>query len=184
MSTKSWKNHPKKLHTSWDFFSLCSPDCPKLPRTSFPYYRFFYPAISCEISGLEVSNPVSKSPLCQVRQHNLCICGPMFIFLGGFSVLLCIRSLAWVFRHAPFLFWKVSPYPQQDITVSRKCIWIHGKTYIQRLLTHHFESFNCSNTLFMTFWIFLTFKWCSKKIVRFNCFAGKIIRNLVLKRFT
>ena len=31
-------------------FSLCSPDCPKQPRTSFPFYKFFYPTISCKIS--------------------------------------------------------------------------------------------------------------------------------------
>ena len=129
---------------------------------------------------LKVSNPVSKSPLCRVWQHNLCICGPMFIFLGGFSVLLCIRSLAWVFRHAPFLFWKVSPYPQQDITVSRKCIWIHGKTYIQSLLTHHFESFNCSNTLFMTFWIFSNVQMMLKKTCQIQLFFRK---NLYLIRY-
>ena len=29
---------------------LCSPDCPKQPRTSFPFYKFFYPTILCRIS--------------------------------------------------------------------------------------------------------------------------------------
>ena len=100
----------------------------------------------------------------------------MFIFLGGFSVLLCIRSLAWVFRHAPFLFWKVSPYPQQDTTVSRKCIWIHGKTYIQSLLTHHFESFNCSNTLFMTFWIFSNVQMMLEKTCQIQLFRRKNLK--------
>ena len=100
----------------------------------------------------------------------------MFIFLGGFSVLLCIRSLAWVFRHAPFLFWKVSPYPQQDTTVSRKCIWIHGKTYIQSLLTHHFESFNCSNTLFMTFWIFSNVQMMLEKTCQIQLFCRKNLK--------
>ena len=33
------------------FFSLCSPDCPKQPRTSFPFYKFFYPTISGRISA-------------------------------------------------------------------------------------------------------------------------------------
>ena len=53
MSTKSWKNHPKKLHTygSWEFFFLCSPACPKQPRTSFLFYNFFYPTISARISA-------------------------------------------------------------------------------------------------------------------------------------
>ena len=32
-------------------FFLCSPDCPKQPRTSFPFYKFFYPTISDRISG-------------------------------------------------------------------------------------------------------------------------------------
>ena len=32
-------------------FFLCSPDCPKQPRTSFPFYKFFYTTISCRISG-------------------------------------------------------------------------------------------------------------------------------------
>jgi hypothetical protein len=42
------------LHTygSWEFFSL-QPNCPKQPRTSFPFYKFFYPAISGKISGLD-----------------------------------------------------------------------------------------------------------------------------------
>ena len=30
------------------FFSLCSPDCPKQPRTSFPFYKFFYPIVSAK----------------------------------------------------------------------------------------------------------------------------------------
>jgi len=40
------------LHTygSWDFF-LCISDCPKQFRTSFPFYKFFYPIISARISG-------------------------------------------------------------------------------------------------------------------------------------
>ena len=35
-------------------FFLCSPDCPKQPRTSFPFYKFFYPTISGRISGCSV----------------------------------------------------------------------------------------------------------------------------------
>ena len=47
------KNHPKKLHTygSWKFFSLCSPDCQKQPRTSFSFYKLFYPIVSAKVSG-------------------------------------------------------------------------------------------------------------------------------------
>ena len=41
----------KKLHTygSWEFFFLCSTYCPKQPRTSFPFYKFFYPTTCCKI---------------------------------------------------------------------------------------------------------------------------------------
>ena len=31
-------------------FIICSPDCPKQPRTSFPFYELFYPTISGRIS--------------------------------------------------------------------------------------------------------------------------------------
>ena len=50
---KKLKKHPKKLHTygSWELFFLCSPACTKQPRTSFPFYNFFYLTISARISG-------------------------------------------------------------------------------------------------------------------------------------
>ena len=32
-------------------FFLCSPDCAKQPRTSFPFYKFFYPIVSAKVSG-------------------------------------------------------------------------------------------------------------------------------------
>ena len=40
---KKLKNQPKKLHTfgSWEFSF-----CPKQPRTSFPFNKFFDPTIS------------------------------------------------------------------------------------------------------------------------------------------
>ena len=31
-------------------FFLCCPDCPKQPRISFPFYKFFCTTISCRIS--------------------------------------------------------------------------------------------------------------------------------------
>ena len=48
------KKHLEKVHTygSWDSFFLCSPDCPKQPRTSFPFYKFFYTTISGRIPNL------------------------------------------------------------------------------------------------------------------------------------
>ena len=35
---------------AFECFFLCSPDCPKQPITSFPFYKFFYPTISGGIS--------------------------------------------------------------------------------------------------------------------------------------
>ena len=51
------KKPPQKvayLYDSCDFFSLCSPACPKQCRTSYPFYKFFYPSISCRISALNI----------------------------------------------------------------------------------------------------------------------------------
>ena len=44
----------QKLHNygSWKFFFLCSHDCPKQPRTSFPFYKFFYQTISGRVSAV------------------------------------------------------------------------------------------------------------------------------------
>ena len=36
-------------------FSLCSPDCPKHPRNSFPFYKFFYLIVSAKVSGSSVN---------------------------------------------------------------------------------------------------------------------------------
>ena len=53
MPTKSWKTTPKSgilMASESVFFFLCSPNCPKQPRTLFLFYKLFYPAISCKIS--------------------------------------------------------------------------------------------------------------------------------------
>ena len=52
LPSKNWKNHPKKLHycDNWDFFFFAA-HCPKHPRTSFLFYRFFYPIVSAKVSG-------------------------------------------------------------------------------------------------------------------------------------
>ena len=34
------------------FFFLCSHDCPKQPRTSFPFYNLFYITVSCRIYAM------------------------------------------------------------------------------------------------------------------------------------
>ena len=51
MPTKSWKKNLKKLLTygSWKGFFLCSPACPKEPRSSFPFYKFSYTFICAKI---------------------------------------------------------------------------------------------------------------------------------------
>ena len=33
-------------------FFLCSPDCPKQPRTSFPFYKFFYDVQPSRVGSL------------------------------------------------------------------------------------------------------------------------------------
>ena len=45
---KKWKKPPHKAAYLWQLgvFFLCSPDCPKEPRTSFQFYKFFYPIVS------------------------------------------------------------------------------------------------------------------------------------------
>jgi hypothetical protein len=42
---KKNKKPPQKVAYLWQLkvFFLCSPICPKQPRTSFPFYKLFYP---------------------------------------------------------------------------------------------------------------------------------------------
>ena len=42
-------------------FFLCSPACPKQPRTSFPFYKLFYPSISARISAQECLRSEKKT---------------------------------------------------------------------------------------------------------------------------
>ena len=48
---KKLKKPPQKVAYSWQLgvFFLCSPACLKQPRTSFPFYKFFYLTISARI---------------------------------------------------------------------------------------------------------------------------------------
>ncbi len=48
---KKLKKPPQKVAYLWQLgvFFLCSPACPKQPRTSFPFYKFFYLTIWCII---------------------------------------------------------------------------------------------------------------------------------------
>ena len=43
------------LMAVWISF-LCSPNCPKQPRTSFPFYEFFYTIISAKVSVLQIQD--------------------------------------------------------------------------------------------------------------------------------
>jgi hypothetical protein len=46
-------------------FFLCSPDCPKQPRTSFPFYKLFYPIVSAKVSELNpLANPGYINGVC------------------------------------------------------------------------------------------------------------------------
>ena len=51
---KKLKKPPQKVAYLWQLgvFFLCSPACPKQPKTSFLFYKFFYSSILCRISGL------------------------------------------------------------------------------------------------------------------------------------
>ena len=50
-----WKHKKADLKSSilmavWLFISLCSPNCPKHPRTEYPFYRFFHSIVSSSVS--------------------------------------------------------------------------------------------------------------------------------------
>ena len=48
-------------------FFLCSHDCPKQPRTSFPFYDFFYTIVSAKVSDLLTQkNVLWKTYLCNI----------------------------------------------------------------------------------------------------------------------
>ena len=49
-----------------EVFFLCSPDCPKQPRTSFPFYKLFYPIISAKVSEFTL---LFCNSLSQAEQH-------------------------------------------------------------------------------------------------------------------
>ena len=48
------KKPPQKVAYLWQLglLFLCSPDCLKQPRTSIPFYKFFYPIVSAKVSDL------------------------------------------------------------------------------------------------------------------------------------
>ena len=49
---KKLKKTTQKVAYLWQLgvVFLCSPDCPKQPRTSFPFHKFFYPIVSAKVS--------------------------------------------------------------------------------------------------------------------------------------
>ena len=61
---KKLKKPPQKVAYLWQLggFFLCSPDCPKQPRTSFPLYKFFYPTISSRISASSIAAITRSDP--------------------------------------------------------------------------------------------------------------------------
>ena len=46
------KKQTSKVAYLGHFFFLCSLDCPKQPRTEYPFYRFLYPMIRGTVSGV------------------------------------------------------------------------------------------------------------------------------------
>ena len=57
---KKLKKPPKKVEYIWQlgFFFLCGPDCPKQPRTSYPFYRFSHTIICSKICDSPLQNTV------------------------------------------------------------------------------------------------------------------------------
>ena len=42
-------------------FFFCNPECPKQPRTSFPFYKFFYTIVSAKVSAYYEENKQENS---------------------------------------------------------------------------------------------------------------------------
>ena len=75
---KKLKKPPQKVAYLWQLggFFLYSPDCRKQPRTSFPFYKFFYPVVSAKVSA-----PQSlQIYLIVFKDHSCCcwICSHLF----------------------------------------------------------------------------------------------------------
>ena len=93
---KILKKPPQKVAYLWQLevvFFLCSPDFPKQPRTSFPFYKFFDTTILCRISG-----SIYQASKCMKRAgwvdyaHHFATCPP-----HGFSdlprALICSQPM-------------------------------------------------------------------------------------------
>ena len=54
---------PQKVAYLWQLgvFYLCSPDCPKQPKSSFPFCKLFYTIVSSKVSGLTLL--IKQAPL-------------------------------------------------------------------------------------------------------------------------
>ena len=65
-------------------FFLCSPDCPKQPRTSFPFYKSFYSIVSPKVS--EPTNMPKDACLIKI-----CVCIKTFLgtckYIPSISIL-------------------------------------------------------------------------------------------------
>ena len=75
------KKPPQKVAYLWKLgvFFLCSPNCLKQPRTSFPFYELFYPTISGRISDSGPSN---------VRHAMKTFCSTTYTYLVSFIIQL------------------------------------------------------------------------------------------------
>ena len=76
------KKPPQKVAYLWqlEFFLLCSPACPKQPRSSFPFYKLFHATISGRISArnhkrIILSHLALKETYLELnRGHVICLC--------------------------------------------------------------------------------------------------------------
>ena len=72
---KKLKKPPQTVGT---FFSL-QPDCPKQPRTSFPFYKLFYTIVSAKVSG---APRIHESQSLAVHRVYSCCCSLVQILIG------------------------------------------------------------------------------------------------------
>ena len=86
------------LMAVWSFF-LCSPICPKQPRTSYPFYKLFYATISCRISGPSRCLPLYNihsyiSNAVQFSKYVILFNKSLFTLKLFYQIVSCMISLS------------------------------------------------------------------------------------------
>ena len=76
---------------SREVFFLCSPDCPKQPRTSFPFYKFSYTIICSKICVIQITI-ITIVPSKMILPHCARPMGRLNFFLPCWKWLKCINK--------------------------------------------------------------------------------------------